>query len=131
MGNREWLKKVPVQSFRELRVWQAAMDLVAECYRLTQRFPADQRYGLTSQLQRAAVSVPANIAEGHGRGTTGGFLNHLWIANGSLTELETHLLIAERLRYVTGADLESLLTQIEQIGRMLTALRRSLETREP
>jgi four helix bundle protein len=120
-----------VQSFRELRVWQAAMDLVTECYRLTLRFPAHQRYGLTSQLQRAAVSVPANIAEGHGRGTTGAFLNHLWIANGSLTELETHLLIAERLDYAAAPDLEPLLGQIDQIGRMLTALRRSLESREP
>ena len=119
-----------VQSFRELRVWQTAMELVTECYRLTRRFPDVERYGLTSQLQRAAVSIPANIAEGHGRGTTGAFLNHLWIANGSLTELETHLLIAERLGYVADPDFRPILARIEQIGRMLTALRRSLESRE-
>ena len=120
-----------MESFRELRVWQLAMDAVTECYRLTRRFPDGERYGLASQLQRAAVSVPANISDGHGRGTTGAFLDYLWIANGSLAELETHLLIAERLGYLTRSDLEPILSQVDQIGRMLTSLRRSLQSREP
>ncbi|HEX6986376.1 MAG TPA: four helix bundle protein [Planctomycetaceae bacterium] len=118
-----------VESFRDLRVWQTGMELVTECYRLTRRFPSDERFGLASQVQRAAVSVPANIAEGHGRGTTNAYVNHLWIANGSLTELETHLLIAQRLGYVTEDDLARVLDLIRQVGRMLIALRRSLEIR--
>ncbi len=119
-----------IESFRDLRVWQTAMDLVTECYRLTRRFPDCERYGLTSQLQRVAVSVPANIAEGHGRGTTKSFLNFLWIANGSLTELETHLLIAVRLGYIDDEELTHVLDLIRQIGRMLIALRRSLQARD-
>lgn len=118
-----------VESFRDLRVWQTAMDLVTQCYCLTRRFPNDERFGLSSQLRRAAVSVPANIAEGHGRGTTNGYINYLWIANGSLTELETHLLIAQRLSYVTEDDLAPVLDLVRQIGRMLVALRRALESR--
>lgn len=120
-----------VEGFRDLRVWQVGMDLVTECYRVTRRFPSGERFGLTSQLQRAAVSVPANIAEGHGRGTTPAFLNFLWIANGSLTELETHLLIAQRLGYVTEDDLAQAFDLSRQVGRMLIGLRRSLQAREP
>ena len=87
-----------VQSHRDLLVWQKAVDVVIACYELTRQFPNDERFGLTSQLQRAAVSVAANIAESRGRGTTNVFLNHLWIASGSLAELDTHLVIAVRLR---------------------------------
>lgn len=119
-----------IGSFRDLQVWQRAMDLVTECYRLTKRFPADERFGLTSQLQRAAVSVPANIAEGHGRGTTPAFINHLWIANGSLSELETHLLVAQRLGYIAETDLMLAFDLTGQVGRMLIGLRRSLEPRQ-
>lgn len=117
-----------VKSQRDLLVWQKAMDLVVECYRLTQSFPASERYSLCSQLQRAAVSVPANIAEGHGRGSTKSFISFLWIANGSLTELETHLLIAERLGYVDRDRVETVLSKLQEVGRMLTGLRRSLES---
>jgi len=84
-----------VQSYRDLQVWQKSMDLVTECYRATQQFPKTEIYGLTSQLQRAAVSVPANIAEGQGRQHTKEFIQHLSIAYGSLAELETHLQIAQ------------------------------------
>ena len=96
------------------------------CYDLTRCFPAAEQFGLTSQLRRAAISVPANIAEGHGRGATKAYLNHLSIANGSLKELETHLLLAERLGYVSSAALEPVFTRSTEVGRMLTGLRRSL-----
>jgi four helix bundle protein len=117
-----------IQSHRDLLVWQRSIDLVVECYRLTNKFPGDERFGLTSQLQRAAVSVAANIAEGRGRGTTNAFLNFLWIASGSLSELDTHLVIAEKLHYLSQQEVVSVQTKIEEVGRMLVGLRRSLET---
>jgi four helix bundle protein len=95
-----------IQSHRDLLVWQKSMTLVTECYRLTEKFPDRERYGLSSQLQRAAVSIPANIAEGNARRSTASYLNHLSIAAGSVAELETHLLIAINLRYVTTSEVE-------------------------
>ncbi len=83
-----------LESYRELKVWQKAIDLVVECYRLSQAFPKDEIYGLTSQLRRASVSIPANIAEGYGRGSHGEYLQFLAVAQGSLKEVETHLIIA-------------------------------------
>ena len=91
-------------SYRELLVWQKAMDLVETTYRLAKQFPASERFGLTSQMQRAAVSVPANIAEGRGRKHLAEYVHHLSIANGSLKELETVILIAERLRHAPTAE---------------------------
>ena len=79
-----------VNSYRDLRVWQKAMDLVVTSYEVAKQFPQSELYGLVSQIQRAAVSIPANIAEGHGREHLGDYLHHLSIANGSLMELETH-----------------------------------------
>jgi len=120
---------MPIQSYRDLVVWQKAMDLVVDCYRVSTRFPDSERYGLTSQLQRAAVSIPANIAEGRARGHLKEFINHLGIACGSQAELETHLEIAFRLKYL-DADAQSKLNQrLAEIGRMLTALRASLRRR--
>jgi len=118
-----------IQSYRDLVVWRRAVDLVADTYRLTARLPARETYGLSSQMQRAATSVPANIAEGHGRRSTGEFLHHLSIANGSLKELETHLIVAVRLGYVQQEEIEPLLRESDEIGRMLTALMRSLRDR--
>jgi four helix bundle protein len=89
-----------IRSHRDLLVWQRAMDLVEHCYRATTHLPKSEVYGLSSQLQRAAVSVPANIAEGHGRKSTRAYLHHLSIAYGSLAELETHIEIACRLKYL-------------------------------
>ena len=103
------------------------MDLVVACYRLSSRFPKSELYGLISQLQRAAVSVPANIAEGKGRGATGAYLNHLSIAAGLLAELDTHLGVAERLGYVSESEAPSVTQQLEEVGRMLTGLRKSLD----
>jgi four helix bundle protein len=119
-----------ISSYRDLHVWQKAVELVTDCYRISSKFPPDERFGLTSQLRRAAVSVPANIAEGHGRGTTKSFIHFLWIANGSLAELETHILIAERLGFVTREDTRPAFDAMLTIGRMLTGLRRSLSKSE-
>ncbi len=121
--------RVTVRSYRDLEVWKKAMDLVVERYRLTGHFPKSEAYGLTSQIQRAAVSVPANIAEGHGRDHLGDYLRSLSMANGSLMELETHLLIADRLSYVRAGHLEPVLAATAELGRMLSGLSRSLKKR--
>lgn len=118
-----------VRSYRDLVVWQRGMELVEECYRLTQGFPQSEMYGLTSQLRRAAVSVPANIAEGHGRNSLKEYLQHLSIAYGSLMELETHLQIAARLHYLTPDQLAATLKKTEEVGRMLNGLTKSLKTK--
>jgi four helix bundle protein len=118
---------VIVKSYRELDVWQKAMDLVVECYQTTKVFPKSEVFGLASQLQRAAVSIAANIAEGHSRQYTKEFLQHLSIAYGSLAELETHIHIAERLNYHDAKQLNKLIEKTSEIGRMLNGLRKSLE----
>lgn len=118
-----------INSYRDLLVWQKAMDLVVGCYRLTEGFPKSETYGLSSQLRRAAVSVPANIAEGQGRESIKEYLHHLSIANGSLMELETHLLIAGRLRYAEDRELTPLLAQTSEVGKMLTGLIKSLKAK--
>lgn len=116
-----------VVSHRDLIVWQKAVDLTVACYQLTQKFPVHERFGLSSQLQKAAVSVAANIAEGKGRGTTAQFLAFLQFASGSLTEVDTHLVIAYRLSYLTDSEFQDTTARVEEVGRMLTGLRRSLE----
>jgi len=128
MGNRIWGTYMDneIRNYRDLRVWQLAMELVVDCYRMAKSFPRHELFGLTSQLQRAAVSIPANIAEGHGRAYTKEYLRYIAIARGSLIELETHLLIAERLNYCDKLKLEELFEKAGSIGRMLTNLRRSL-----
>lgn len=113
---------IEVKSYRDLTVWQKSMDLVVRCYQLTSQFPKTEIYGLSSQIQRAAVSIPANIAEGKGRNYLGDYIRHLSIANGSLKELETHLLIVERLEYIKQEELKILLNKCEEIGRMLHSL---------
>jgi four helix bundle protein len=121
-----------VKSYRDLKVWEKAMDLVVESYRITKLLPKSEAYGLASQIQRAAVSIPANIAEGHGRDHLGDYLRHLSMAKGSVVELETHLLIARRLLYVTESDLEPVLTHTAEVGRMLEGLSKSLrKTQSP
>jgi len=105
------------------------MTLAESCYRLTRQFPRDELFGMTSQIRRAAASIPANIAEGHGREHTGSFIQHLRISQGSLKELETHLMLAERVAILAFADLQPILTQCESIGKMLRTLIRSLQQR--
>jgi four helix bundle protein len=117
-----------MQGHKDLIVWQKAMDLVVTVYRITKTFPKTEIYGLASQMQRAAVSIPSNIAEGHGLKQTQAYARHLAIANGSLTELETQLEIARRLGYLTTEN-ESVMNQAGEVGRMLAGLRRSLQSR--
>lgn len=118
-----------VQSYRELEVWQFAMELAEKCYQVTRNFPKEEMFGLTSQIRRAAVSIPANIAEGQGREHTKEFLHHLSIARGSLMELETHLLLSRRVGLLNQDDLDQCLTLTDRISRMLSGLRKALEKR--
>jgi four helix bundle protein len=110
----------------ELQVWQKAMDLVVDAYQFSRALPADERFGLITQIQRAAVSIPANIAEGHGRKSTQAYINHLSIAHGSLLEFETLIQIAERIGCVSSNEVKLLLDKTGEIGRMLNGLRASL-----
>lgn len=116
-----------IQSYRDLRVWQESMALVEAVYRLTKAYPKDEAYGLTAQMRRASVSIPANIAEGYGRENTGSYIQFLRIAQGSLKEVETHLLLLVRVA-LAPADGVELLVQADIIGKMLRALIRSLES---
>ena len=117
------------KNFRSLKVWQLGMQIVEEAYRLSRQFPKSETYGLCSQLQRAAVSVPANIAEGHAMGSSKGFLRFLAIAQGSLAELETHLLLAERLKYASCEAVTPILGHCTEEARMLRALRTRVKSR--
>jgi len=103
------------------------MTLAESCYRLTAQFPREELFGLTSQIRRAAASIPANVAEGHGRENTGSFVQSLRVAQGSLKELETHLLLAERVGILAVPDLEKVLGRCEGLGKMVRALIRSLQ----
>ena len=107
------------RSYRELIAWQKAMKLVTEIYAVTQRFPSEERYGLTNQLRRAAVSVPSNIAEGQARFSQKEFHHFLSQARGSLVEIETQLLIAKDLKYIVPAKAEELLVRADELGRIL------------
>jgi four helix bundle protein len=117
----------PINSYRDLRVWQDAMSLAEACYRLTREFPRDELFGLTSQIRRSAASISANIAEGHGRESTGSFVQSLRIAQGSPKELETHLILAERIGLLQVPELQSTLAECESLGKMVRALIRSLQ----
>lgn len=116
------VERAKITSYRDLVVWARAMDIVEVCYKLSKRIPPSEIYGLISQIRRAAVSISANIAEGHGRKTLGEYIQHLSIANGSLKELETHLLIAGRLHYVKENEISPALERCAEIGRMLSSL---------
>ena len=114
------------QSYRDLEVWQKAIDLVVAIYRTTTLFPQEERYGIVSQLRRAAVSLPSNIAEGQGRKSAGEFRRFLYTALGSLMELETQLIIADRLGYLHDGTSEDFQRRTGELGRMLNGLIRSL-----
>jgi four helix bundle protein len=116
-----------MKNYRELEVWKRAMDMVVAVYGLTEEFPAQERYGLASQMQRAAVSVPANIAEGYGRLHRGDYLHHLSIARGSLAELETHLTLAVRLDFVERERATGVWGMTQEVGKMLSSMIRSLQ----
>ena len=117
------------KTYRDLLVWQRALDLVTHVYRLTQNVPRDEVYGLTSQLRRAAVSVPSNIAEGQARRTTGDYIRFVSNAEGSLAELDTQLLIAVELNYIERSNSLECSELMMEVRKMLNALRRSLMAR--
>ena len=110
-----------VTNYRDLLVWQRSMDLVERIYRITKKLPDGERWGLTSQMCRAAVSVPANIAEGYGRQATGEYRHFLSIGRGSLSELETHILLCQRLGYIEAKEVTSVLSEVEEILKMLAS----------
>jgi four helix bundle protein len=118
-----------VQHYRQLIVWQKAMDLAEQCYQITRVFPAEERFGLISQLRRASASIAANIAEGQGRHHIKEFLNHLSMARGSLMEVETFLLLSERVGHVSTDQIQPLLSLSDEISRMISGLRNSLESK--
>ncbi len=115
------------RTYRDLLVWETAMELAVACYGATKMLPQGELYGLTSQIRRAASSIPANIAEGYGRDSKASFVQFLRIAQGSLKELETHVILAARLDYLSTAVSEPLLGRADEIGRMLRGLIRSLQ----
>ena len=112
--------------YKDLIVWQKAMDLAVEVYRLTAKLPKDELYGLTSQLRRAAVSVPSNIAEGNGRASTGDYVRFLIISRGSVAEVETQMLLCVRLGYFASEDIEATLSLCDETGRLLTTIIKKL-----
>jgi four helix bundle protein len=116
-----------IQSYRDLKVWQEGMNLAESCYRLTRNYPKEEMYGLTSQIRRAATSIPANIAEGNGREYRTEYIQFLRIAQGSLKELETHLLLSERVNLTNHETVITILDKCEVVGKMLRALIRSLQ----
>ena len=118
-----------VSHFRELRVWQGSMDMVVEIYKVSDGFPKAEMYGLVSQIRRAAVSVPSNIAEGHTRGTTKEYLYYLSMAQASLAEVETQLEIATRLGYLAQTGFTTVLERTGSVGKQLHALRNALVQR--
>jgi four helix bundle protein len=119
-----------VRSYRDLWVWKEGMELAEMCYRVTRTFPREEVFGMTSQVRRAATAIPANIAEGHGRENSGAFVRFLRIAQGSLKELETHLILASRVELTTQEEIIPVLEQCNSVGKMLRALIRSIQKRQ-
>jgi four helix bundle protein len=118
-----------VSSYRDLLAWQKAMKLITEIYRVSQKFPSEELYGLISQMRRAAVSIPTNIAEGQGRLTKGEFSQFLGNARGSLLELETQLLVARNLHYLDEPTLKNLLELTSEVGRLVNGLLSAIKKR--
>jgi four helix bundle protein len=121
---------VNTRGHRSLVAWQKAMELVTEIYRITRDFPKDELYGLVSQLRRAAVSVPSNLAEGYGRNSRNEFHQFVGVARGSLAEVETQIEIAKNLHYISEESCSELLSRVDEVGRVLTGLRTWSEKQE-
>jgi four helix bundle protein len=115
-----------MRGYQDLKVWQLGVEISLNVYSLTEQFPPREVYGLVSQMRRAAVSIPSNIAEGHSRGQTRDLIRFLAISRGSLAELETQLTIAHRLQYVQQQELDRIMSILDEESRMLAGLRRSL-----
>jgi four helix bundle protein len=120
-----------ISSYRDLRVWQVGMNLAVECYEATKSFPREETFGLTSQIRRAAAAIPANIAEGHGRGTRKEYRQFLRTAQASLRELETHLILSTRVGLMPEATSNILLQTADRLGRMLNTLQQRLQSPPP
>ena len=118
-----------VESYRDLKVWQMGLRISLAVYRCSKSFPTDEKFGMTSQMRRCAVSIPSNIAEGHARESTKEYLRHLSIARGSLAELETQMTIASELGYIESANYSELMQHCDEESRMLSGLQRSLRNR--
>ena len=119
-----------LRNYKDLKVWKKSYSLCLAIYQITGTFPNDEKYGLTSQARRSAVSVPSNIAEGYGRRTTADYVRMLYIAYGSLCELETQILLSGDLGYISDIELHRLTTDISEVERMLKGLTRSLEEKQ-
>jgi four helix bundle protein len=119
-----------IRSYRDLKVWQEAMTLAEDSYRFSAGFPREELYGLVSQIRRAAVSIPANVAEGYGRSSAGSYVAFLRNAQGSLKELETHLILSQRLKFGSFEAAAQLLERCDSIGRMLVGLVRGVRAAE-
>jgi len=118
-----------IRSYKDLEVWQVAVATATAVYRTTSSFPREEQYGLTAQMRRAAVSVASNIAEGYGRDSTASYVQFLRIAQGSVKELETHVVIAQNVGFLAPGAAAELQVSFDSIGRMLRALVRSLESK--
>src|SRR5262245_35337049 len=118
-----------VRNYKDLDAWRYAMDLTEQCYRLTREFPKEELFGITSQIRRAAVSIPANIAEGQGRNTTREFAHFLGIARGSLSELETHLELASRFGFVDESKCADVMELAARVQRILAGLRKAVKAK--
>jgi four helix bundle protein len=116
-----------VRTFKDLKVWQKSYDLVLEVYKATKGFPSEEKFGLTSQIRRAAVAIPSNIAEGYARRYLKQYIQFLYIAYGSGAELETQLMLAKDLEYLKGDRFKDLIERFYEVERMLMALIKSLE----
>jgi len=116
-------------NYKELKVWQRAYSLCLEIYKVTKAFPRNEQYNLTSQIRRAAVSIPSNIAEGYGRKTTPDYIRSLYISYGSTCELETQIMLSGDLGYISGEIMTKLQEDIREVERMLKALIKSLENK--
>jgi len=118
-----------ISTFKDLTLWQEAMELVIDVYKITKQFPKSEMYGLCGQMQRCAVSVPSNIAEGHQRNSTPQFLQFISIARGSLGELETQIILAFRLEYLDKNTKEELLNRVARVGRLIGGMMKSLKAK--
>ncbi|MFM9975644.1 MAG: four helix bundle protein [Beijerinckiaceae bacterium] len=122
--------KSEIRSNRDLNVWQDAMALAEASYEMTRAFPKEEMFGMTSQIRRSSASIAANVAEGHGRELTDSFIQFLRISQGSLKELETHVILANRVGLLASNNADSLLIRTESLGKSLRSLIRSLQARE-
>ena len=125
-----YIGKMSITSYKDLEVWRKSVDLVSHTYILTKKFPHEEIYGLTSQIRRACISVPANIAEGWGRRSTKMYIHALRISRGSLLELETEILIAHNLNYLVDSDYIEIIEKITEINKMLNSLISKLELKD-